>query len=121
MSKNLLLLLAGVALIGAGCAPANDTRAKFGAEVTLKTGVTVEFQDGLKATLTRVNDSRCPKDVQCIWAGELAPVISFSGGSLSKATDVMLGTTTRKTGSAGTYDVNLVAATETTATITVKK
>lgn len=91
----------------------------FGSTTMLSIGKSLEFEDGLRVTLTAVNDSRCPKDVQCIWQGELSPVIELSGGANDAAATVTLGTERTRSSTAGPYAVTLVGATETTATFVV--
>lgn len=101
---------------GNGPSPASEP---FGADVTLGIGDTARFEDGLALTLVSVDDSRCRPGVQCIWAGELSPLLRAEGGQLAEPMDVRLGTTTRTTAGAGPYDVTLNAATETSATVVV--
>lgn len=91
-------------LIGAGCAVPTTP---FGASVNLKISATVTYADGLEVTLEKINDSRCPQGVQCIWAGELAPVLRLQGGSLASETELTLGTVRGLTGTAGDYSVTL--------------
>ena len=69
-----------------------------------------------------IDDSRYPPDVQCIWAGELAAVLSV-GLSNSEAADVevRLGQTTKPSDQAYGFAFELTAITETSATITVTK
>ena len=65
MLGGMRLLLCLVALLG-GVAGA--------ARVELSPGKTVKLS-GRQVTLLRVQDSRCPPDVQCIWAGELSATL----------------------------------------------
>ena len=44
---------------------------EFGKVITFKLNDKTAFSDGLNVELKGINDSRCPKDVQCIWAGSL--------------------------------------------------
>ncbi len=125
MRTKFLAFLAVLIFTGAGCLPRTTTPTistfNFDASTQVTVGQSVEFQDGLRATLTQINDSRCAKDVVCIWAGELSPVFQFSGGDLTASSEVILGTETRPTATVGPYTVTLVAVTETTATISVTK
>lgn len=92
----------------------------FGASVTLAVNATAKYDDGLSVTLVSIDDSRCKPDVQCIWAGELAPVLSVSGGAAGgAATEVRLGTATATQRTAAGYAFTLTAATEATATLIV--
>jgi hypothetical protein len=40
--------------------------------------------DGVRATLTELNDSRCPSDVVCIWAGTIAATVELTDGSTTQ-------------------------------------
>ncbi|WKZ29129.1 MAG: hypothetical protein QY323_00200 [Patescibacteria group bacterium] len=55
--------------------PAPETESSvditLGEAFTLQPGQTGEIDGGVRLTLLGINDSRCPADVQCIWAGEL--------------------------------------------------
>ncbi len=96
--------------------------AAFGSDVSLAVGDSAAFSDGMTVTLTKINDSRCPKDVQCIWQGELAPVLSLKGGTAgSQAKEVTLGTVrTLLTLSSG-YSFSLREATAASVKINVSK
>ena len=51
------------------------------------------YTDGLEVTLKNITDSRCKPDEQCIWAGELAPEFTVTGGKFGKSVyTVTLGT-----------------------------
>jgi hypothetical protein len=93
----------------------------FGVAETLAVGETVTYDDGLAITLVRIDDSRCPANVQCVWAGELAPVLRLRGGSLDGTRDVSLGTSRTPRAQVGSYALALGTATTTTATITVTR
>lgn len=96
--------------------------AQFNNPVTVTTQHPVTFTDGLKLTLNTINDSRCKPDVQCIWAGELAPEFSATGGALGKAVFMLnLGTVRSSTTTQGPYTFTLIGATEKTMIITVIK
>ena len=96
--------------------------ATLGKPVTLKIGASAAFAGGLKVTLKSIDDSRCPKDVQCIWAGELAAVISVEFASSGEpAIDLRLGATIEPKGVAYGYAYTLKSITETSATLVVTK
>ena len=93
-----------------------------GEKVTLKKGESASVEGGLRLTLTAINDSRCPKDVQCIWAGELAADLAVTvSGSEAEGIQVILGQTTRPKAEAFGRTLTLVAISETEATIAVSK
>jgi hypothetical protein len=94
--------------------------ADFGKSVTLNINDTVTFTDGLTVTLKEINDSRCKPDVQCIWAGELSPLLLITGGSLTDPTgEIRLGTTNNTSVTRAGYTFTVTNAAETEATIVV--
>lgn len=96
--------------------------ADFDRAVTLKINDTKTFSDGLKLTLTEINDSRCAPDVQCIWAGELSPLFVVTGGNVGATPkEVRLGTTNNQSVTLSGYTFTLKDATPTEATIVVSK
>jgi hypothetical protein len=116
------LLVALVATGACGTLPASTTHAAaFGTPQTYATGETRAFDDGLAVTLVRIDDSRCKADVQCIWAGELAPVLTLRGGSLDATQSVSLGTSRTTRAQVGDYGLLIDSATESTATITITR
>ena len=61
-----LALLAGCATLPERAAPVAD-----GSSVSLGVGQSAQLADGSQIDYTQlVNDSRCPPDVQCVWAGD---------------------------------------------------
>jgi hypothetical protein len=50
---------------------------KFDQNISLGTGDSATFEDGLVFKLIRVtSDSRCPKGAQCVWEGEVTAVFT---------------------------------------------
>lgn len=76
------------------------------------------FQDGMKLTLTAINDSRCPAGVQCIWAGELSPVFTLVAVDKSSQ-EVILGTSRTPSVTVKNYTITLTNATTGETTVTV--
>jgi hypothetical protein len=71
---RLAAILTCVALNGCGVAPARDSQSvDAGAEVTLAPGeaVAVKTADLRVRFIAVAEDSRCPRDVTCVWAGEV--------------------------------------------------
>ncbi|MDB5204518.1 MAG: hypothetical protein JWP09_546 [Candidatus Taylorbacteria bacterium] len=89
----------------------------FNIPFPLNIGDKVSFSDTLTVTLKSVEDSRCKPNVQCIWAGELSPILLVGKAQ----SEVRLGTATKKSVTFGNYTFTLTDATATTATIIVKK
>lgn len=89
--------------------------------VELKVGASAKVDERLTLTLLAVDDSRCPKGVQCVWAGELAARVGVSvsgpdGGSL----ELRLGQAIASEGVAYGYGIRLAAITETSAAFVVR-
>lgn len=99
-----------------------QTLIQLGEQFSLKKGGFRSVQGGLRVTLESIADSRCPKDVQCIWAGELAPKLLVElPDEKVPSQEVTLGTLMNKNADALGYHFALIAATETEATIVVTK
>ena len=87
--RMVFLVLAGAMLltVSSGHANAHAKVAQLDREFKLKVGEQVN----LKRTRLRIkfvtveNDSRCPKDVTCVWAGNAAVRFQFSVGRRSKS------------------------------------
>ncbi len=125
--KKVFLTTAMFLLLGTGCLRTSTTQPdgkkvafEYGQDITLKIDETASFADGLRVQLKTINDSRCKPDVVCIWAGELGATLQMQVGD-GASVELILGMTTKPMASALGYDVTLVKATETTATISVTK
>jgi hypothetical protein len=125
MDRSLRLALAALFLLllaACGTVPGLPTRgATFGNPETWAVGETRTFSDGLAVTLDRIDDSRCKPNVQCIWAGELAPVLTLRGGGLQVTRTVSLGTARTPRAQVDEYALALDSATAATATITITR
>lgn len=96
--------------------------AEYGKPVTIEDGGSAVFADGLQVTVLGIDDSRCPADVQCVWAGELAPKLSVMLlDSADAPVEVALGTLTRKEAQALGRAFTLADATEESVTIVVAR
>lgn len=95
--------------------------AAFDADHVIAVGASITFEDSLTVMLVKIDDSRCPPDVQCVWAGELAPTFKLEGGVLTGTQELRLGTATAQSAVAAPYTLALRGAGETTATIAVAK
>jgi hypothetical protein len=104
----LLLALCTLAACGTLPPPGRVANADFGTAQTVAVGSTLAYPDGLDVRLVRIDDSRCKPNVQCIWAGELAPLLSLRGGALGADTrEVQLGTARTERAQVGAYLVVL--------------
>jgi uncharacterized protein YkwD len=98
------------------------TTIQFSVPLMYSIDQTVTYPDGLMVTVTAINDSRCKPDVQCIWAGELSPQLTLTGGELGKSVVLMsLGTIRTTNQSANDYIIALETTTVTTVTLTITK
>lgn len=125
------LLIAGLAIAGSGCSgpsppvtvtPNPVSAAVFGAPQSLATGESLTYDDGLNVLLETINDSRCRQDVQCIWAGELAPELRLRGGSIGSTEQALiLGTERAREKAVAGYRLVLSDATETSITLSITR
>lgn len=95
----------------------SSRNAEFNSEVSLSVGDRIIFSDSLVISLQEINDSRCQPNVQCIWAGELAPLLIVGKAK----SEVRLGTVNNQSVTFGNYTFVLIKATEKIATIKVNK
>ena len=93
---------------------------EFGKAILLKLNERITFSNGLVVIMTEINDSRCPKDVQCFWEGEISAVLELSGGNISHPGEVRLGTVMNKSANTEGYTFNLQDANEKSITIVVE-
>ena len=77
---RLAAVLAFVALTACSSAPPPDTKkVDSNGEVTLTPGESVQLQESMIVQLVNVvEDSRCPTDVTCVWAGEVKVLLEGS-------------------------------------------
>jgi len=99
----------------------STTKALFGSTNVLVVGHSVTFSDGLTIVLDKVNDSRCPPIVSCVWSGELAPQLTVHGGGVGAPQSIKLGTVANKKLAIGVYEFALINATTDSATLVVAK
>lgn len=129
--KKFLIVIGLIALTGVGCSSSTTTNvlssgvpqasAAFNTDVTFSIGESKTFQDGIKLTLTAINDSRCPFGVQCIWAGELSSTFVFYGVD-GVSQEFTLGTVRAKQVTVKDYVISLTnAATDQTSVTVAKK
>lgn len=69
-------------------------------QFTLKVDETIEA-GGLKLQLLSIRDSRCPKDVRCVWAGAAITTLSVQAPSTQDTLQFCLGSCGRETPSGG--------------------
>ena len=88
MRKNISYLLASFVtlLLLVGCAGNAEFRSRLGEEFSLRIGQSVVITgEDLEIRFVEVSeDSRCPKDVICVWEGRVTAVVEISTGGSSQ-------------------------------------
>jgi hypothetical protein len=82
---SVLLVLTAISLL-IGCTGSDTIKASLDKEFTLAIGQTASISsENLKIKFLDVTaDSRCPKDVQCIWAGEVTCSFEIAANGSAK-------------------------------------
>ena len=95
MKKLSLYLLAALAICSFACSSdSSQPSFELSSPFTLKQGETISWKDdaAVKIRFDQVpDDSRCPKDVQCVWAGRAQVNISFTQDGDSQSNSLILG------------------------------
>ncbi len=92
--KLVLRFAASLLFLTAGCAersgPTAPRETRLGIPFELEVGESVVIaSEPLEIGLQRVTDSRCPRDVYCIWAGQLAAALELRiGGGQTAALEL---------------------------------
>jgi hypothetical protein len=108
------LALAGVLLLG-GHVAAGAQAARVGREFKIKVGGVVTLDGGsLRLRFVRVaEDSRCPADVDCVWAGNAEVLVEAGGKGWKGKTTLKLDTNESGQGASearyGRYTLKLLA------------
>lgn len=95
-----VLVFASLAAVACGSPPGTGSpdlsreppaiRAVLGAPFTLRMGESADVDGHLLLTaLAITEDSRCPIDVVCVWAGDAAVAIRLEGGTPAGRTDTL--------------------------------
>ncbi len=96
--------------------------AELGESFTLQPGQSRGVDGGIRLTLLEINDSRCPKDVQCIWAGELSAHMKLEGPEeTAPPQEFTLGTMRGGTATASGFTFTLKDASESLVTLVVTR
>lgn len=100
---NFAIILSMVLLIFFGCTSQSSNSFIVGEQFGIMASqVFTNDSNFVRVTLLEITDSRCPLDVECIWAGELGALVNvkqFSDNSFSTILadeNINLGLTTRK-------------------------
>ncbi len=86
MKKHWILILILFVFMLGGCTGSNNAKASLGQEVSLPVGHTVVItgEDLTIRFLEVSEDSRCPKNVTCVWEGRVSVLVEISAGSSSQ-------------------------------------
>jgi hypothetical protein len=93
---RLATIVSCLVLTGCGAAPAREPQSvDLGAEFTLAPGAAVSVKSvSMKVTFVSVTeDSRCPRDVTCIWAGEVKVQLVIDGPRSASQVEILEGDT----------------------------
>ena len=105
---RLVAILACLALTGCSAAHPQETKAvNLGVEVTLAPGASVSSKTGEVSVrfVAVTEDSRCPRDVTCVWAGEVKVQLEIRESTKPASTvEIRAGDST----AAGKYRLTLV-------------
>jgi hypothetical protein len=98
-------------LLSAGCAersgPTAPQATRLGIPFELEVGESVAIaSEPLEIALQRVTDSRCPPDVYCLWAGQLAAALELRIGGQTAALE--LGTVIDRNKTVSGYRIELL-------------
>jgi len=108
MRLSLLALLCALCLAGCGDGNSPTEPSTFPISITLAPGQQ-QNAGGLVVRFNEVlEDSRCPVDVMCVWAGEATLSVSTSTGGISGNYQMTINDAARKRLVTGDYQVELV-------------
>ncbi|RDJ31606.1 MAG: hypothetical protein DWQ18_06045 [Crenarchaeota archaeon] len=111
MKTNFVLfLITAIALSGFMMMPSVSAAhhdAKLDSSIKLSVGETAEIKSKqLAITLDDISDSRCPKDVTCIWEGEVTATLSITKGD-DKSSTIEIKTSETTSVEFSTYSLTL--------------
>lgn len=89
--RRLMFFFAATALFAGACGPA-EASAPSPKTVKIAAGATVAVNRFLSVTVVQIEDSRCPKGVACVWAGEARVKLRIQPkGDKAVAAELVLG------------------------------
>jgi hypothetical protein len=101
--------LLSLIIAGAVSPPACDGGASVNKEFKLRFGGDAAVGDGLKVKFSAlVEDSRCPKGVDCIWEGNAKIKVELSGAGKESATFELNTNVEPKSASGAGYEISLL-------------
>lgn len=73
-----------------------SSQVNLGDPITAEFAKTVEIKDAISLKVSNIEENRCPKNVQCPWAGYVAVSLSISDKSTSKDVKIEFSTKASK-------------------------
>jgi hypothetical protein len=112
MTKTLICIVS-CALAAAGCGratePAGPVEAQVGDTITLRYGQAAHFDNSVRIVFRAVEeDSRCPVNVTCVWAGDAAIRLDVAMSGTHTGALVLHSHLQPKSGDIGGYVIELV-------------
>jgi hypothetical protein len=87
-----LLVIATIGLVVVGCASATgEVKASLGQEISLSIGqsVVIKGEDLIIKFEEVLEDSRCPRDVTCIWEGRVRCLVELKIGGITEKVELI--------------------------------
>lgn len=87
--KKLLIVM----MVAMATACSNETaepHANLGEKIEASYAKAVVLQEGVSVKVTKIEDSRCPKNVVCVWAGMVKVYFSITENNVTKEASVEL-------------------------------
>jgi hypothetical protein len=83
---NMKFLTIALLLVFGGCTKVETVSPQpvLGTKLEASVATELVFQEGLKLKVTKIEDSRCPKNVTCVWAGMARVFFTLSDNAISK-------------------------------------
>lgn len=91
MIRTIALLFASVGLAGCAVVPAPDSTPPQPSGYAVPLGVPVQVGDLVVTPKKLVEDSRCPMNARCVWAGRAVVTARIVGPGFSDTADLTLG------------------------------
>lgn len=88
IKKNFMKRLMVIMMVAVATACSKDEvtepKASLGSTIETAYSKAVVLQEGVEVKVTKIEDSRCPKSVVCVWAGMVKVFFSVSEGNTTK-------------------------------------
>ncbi|WP_337043138.1 hypothetical protein [Emticicia sp. 17c] len=83
MKRLMIMMMVAVAM---ACSKEDTTepRASLGSTIETAYAKAVVLQEGVEVKVTKIEDSRCPKSVVCVWAGMVKIFVNVSENNITK-------------------------------------